>query len=78
MKVPEPRRDRTTPSVASDAQPGAHRRPADAEVSGKLTFGRQPIAGVQGAALDEAADVGHDLFRAPSHQRVATMTVCGP
>ena len=78
MKVPEPRRDRTTPSVASDAQPRAHRRPADAEVSGQLALGGQPIAGVQRAALDEAAHVGDDLFGPASHQRVATMTSSGP
>ena len=42
-------------------QPGANRRPADANLRGEIAFGRQAIAGLERAALDELADVGHDL-----------------
>ena len=43
------------------AQPGANRRPADANLGGEIAFGRQAIAGLERAALDEVANMRDDL-----------------
>ena len=57
------------------AQPGADRRPADADLEREIALGGQPIAGLQRAALDQLADVRHDLagtaFAAGARCRVA-------
>ena len=42
-------------------QAGANRWPADANLGGEIAFGWEAIAGLERAALDELADVGHDL-----------------
>ena len=45
------------------SQAGPHARTADPELHGQLTFRRQPIAGPQLAALDQAPHVLDDDFR---------------
>ena len=45
-------------------QTHAHRRTADADLRGEIALGRQPIARPQRLALDQAADVRHDLLGA--------------
>ena len=41
------------------AQPGAHRRAADAHLAGEVAFGRQAGAGAEAAAVDQLPDVRH-------------------
>ena len=62
--MPEPWRERTTPIAGERPQPGADRRAADADLRGQIALGRQPVAAPQLAALDQPADVRHDLFGA--------------
>ena len=58
------------------AQADPHRRPADADLRRQLTFGGQPVARAQRAALDEVADVRDDLLGAALRSR-ARPAGCG-
>jgi hypothetical protein len=53
------------------AKPGPHRRPAHADTGGKIALGRQAVARPERAALDQRADVRHDLLGAAFAGRVA-------
>ena len=50
--------------AASVRKPGANRRPAHANLRREIALGRKAIAGLERAALDELAHMGHDLPRA--------------